>query len=257
MNKSCKELQRIARENLNNRYTIPMGATIVASLIIAMIELPFSMLQTNDATLLQTISFYIAEFLIFLLSIVLSVGEYKIHLSMARKEKYSFGQLFYVFKNQPDRYLIAGFIQILLLVLTLIPMIAGIAAAYFYTQTITILLAIVFSVISLILTISVQLKISLIYFLFLDHENLNVMGAFGTSRRLMKNNTTRLFYMELSFIGMQMLCLISFGIASFWVTPYQNQTLTNFYLDVIGELPEILSKSHTVINEQPSFDKYV
>jgi uncharacterized membrane protein len=52
------------------------------------------------------------------------------------------------------------------------------------------------------------------------------------SKQLMKGNRGRLLYLQLSFIGMFFLVLLSFGIAMFWVYPYLNMTLTEFYLDV-------------------------
>ena len=76
MNLPCKELKRIARDNLNGNYKIPMGAFLAATLIPLAVELPFSMLQKDAQPLPVTITimFYVAEFLITLLSMVLSVG---------------------------------------------------------------------------------------------------------------------------------------------------------------------------------------
>ena len=74
MNLPCKELKRIARDNLNGNYKIPMGAFLAATLIPLAVELPFSMLQKDAQPLPVTIMFYVAEFLITLLSMVLSVG---------------------------------------------------------------------------------------------------------------------------------------------------------------------------------------
>ena len=74
MNLPCKELKRIARDNLNGNYKIPMGAFLAATLIPLAVELPFSMLQKDAQPLPVTIMFYVAEFLITLLSMVLSVN---------------------------------------------------------------------------------------------------------------------------------------------------------------------------------------
>ena len=67
MNLPCKELKRIARDNLNGNYKIPMGAFLAATLIPLAVELPFSMLQKDAQPLPVTIMFYVAEFLITLL----------------------------------------------------------------------------------------------------------------------------------------------------------------------------------------------
>ena len=89
MNLPCKELKRIARDNLNGNYKIPMGAFLAATLIPLAVELPFSMLQKDAQPLPVTIMFYVAEFLITLLSMVLSVGILQLHLSLARKKKWN------------------------------------------------------------------------------------------------------------------------------------------------------------------------
>lgn len=117
MNLPCKELKRIARDNLNGNYKIPMGAFLAATLIPLAVELPFSMLQKDAQPLPVTIMFYVAEFLITLLSMVLSVGILQLHLSLARKKEMTLGMVFYGFKNHPDRYIIAG---LLLIIATLI-----------------------------------------------------------------------------------------------------------------------------------------
>lgn len=106
MNLPCKELKRIARDNLNGNYKIPMGAFLAATLIPLAVELPFSMLQKDAQPLPVTIMFYVAEFLITLLSMVLSVGILQLHLSLARKKEMTLGMVFYGFKNHPDRYII-------------------------------------------------------------------------------------------------------------------------------------------------------
>lgn len=57
MNLPCKELKRIARDNLNGNYKIPMGAFLAATLIPLAVELPFSMLQKDAQPLPVTIMF--------------------------------------------------------------------------------------------------------------------------------------------------------------------------------------------------------
>lgn len=125
MNLPCKELKRIARDNLNGNYKIPMGAFLAATLIPLAVELPFSMLQKDAQPLPVTIMFYVAEFLITLLSMVLSVGILQLHLSLARKKEMTLGMVFYGFKNHPDRYIIAGLLLIIATLISCIPVITG------------------------------------------------------------------------------------------------------------------------------------
>ena len=86
MNKPGKELKRIARQNLCGHFGIPMGVSLVATLLPLVLELPFSMLQDTHQALFQTIVFYVANFLISLVTVILSAGVIRVHLSMARKQ---------------------------------------------------------------------------------------------------------------------------------------------------------------------------
>ena len=60
------------------------------------------------------------------------------------------------------------------------------------------------------------------------------MEAIGRSKELMMGNKWRLFCLQLSFIGWNLLCVLTLGIGYLWLTPYQNAAETAFYLEVTG-----------------------
>lgn len=257
MNRSSKELKRLARENLTGHYSTPMGAFVCASAISLAIELPFSMLQNNTQTTLQTIVFGLAEFLIGLLSSVLIAGQFRVHLSMARKQPYELKQLFYGFKNHPDRIILCSLLVIIFTVLACIPAIAG-TIFFLLKQGIPgVIVCAATMIISLILCILLQLMFQQIYFLLLDRLDLSAMGCIKESARLMKGHKGRLFYILLSFLGMNILVLLSLGIGSLWIMPYQSQTYTLFYLDITGQLPEVSTSGSAPQQDQPTFNEYV
>lgn len=237
MSRSCKELKQIARKNLNGNYGIPMGAILIAEIISLAAELPFSMLQKNDQPIAMTIIFYAADLLIILLSGILSAGIIRLHLLLARKQSYSLNSLFYGFKNHPDRFII---VEIFLLIANLIgalPVIAGVVVLYMLNRlSLALLIFTPLAVVSLILLTIIRLWYALVLCLILDHPQMSATQALKQSRLLIKGHKGRLFYIYLSFIGMQILCILSLGIGLLWVLPYQSQTLANFYLDVVGEL---------------------
>lgn len=242
MNRPCKELKRIARDNLNGNYRIPMGAFLTATLIPLAVELPFSMLQKDTQPIPVTVMFYVAEFLIMLLDVVLSVGVLQMHLSLARKKEISLGMVVYGFKNHPDRYIVGGLLLMAAAVVCAIP--AGVGTAVFVAfkmQPGTILFLVATGLVSTVLMALVQLGYALVLYLLLDHPQMTVRETFRLSRQMMKGNKGKLFYIYLSFIGLQMLCLLSLGIGSLWVYPYQSQTLAVFYMELAGEIPPDLS----------------
>lgn len=86
-----------------------------------------------------------------------------------------------------------------------------------------------------------SLAISQTYYLLLDFPDSTVKEIFETSIRIMKGHKWRLFKLELSFIPLQLLCLLSFGIGNLWLNPYMRMTYTMFFLDLMN--PETSNNS--------------
>lgn len=82
--------------------------------------------------------------------------------------------------------------------------------------------------------IPVALALDMTYFLLLDFPDKKAAGIIKDSFRLMKGNRRRLFTLQLSFVPLQLLCLLTLGIGSLWLEPYMHMTYTMFYLDLIN-----------------------
>lgn len=239
MGTSCNELKRIAREKLTGHYRIPMGAFLLAGVITFAIELPFSMLlQGEYATPFQNALYYIVDFLISLVGVVLSAGVLDIHLRLSRNEEVKVSYMFGPIKNRPDRYLIAGFLTVLISIVTCIPLGIAVANLYFHQTLENGLIAIACGGISVILAVYVTLKLSQTYFIMLEDETISPWQAICLSATMMKGNMLRLVVIYLSLIGYIFLSILSLGIGLLWVIPYQTQILTQFYLDIRKEVPK-------------------
>lgn len=256
MNMTCKELKRIARENLTHHYGIPMGALLVAGIIPLAIELPFSMVQGEHPTLAQNIIFYIAEFLIALISYTLSAGVLYLHLNIARHKQYSLGMVFFPFRNRPDRFILAGLIELLIMLTGLIPVFAGIAIINYMDSPTGWLLFGILALVSFIIEILLALNLVLMVFFVIDHPDMRLWDCLRNSIHTMKGHKGKLLYIYLSFIGLQIMNLFSFGIGTLWISPYQTQTVVNFYLTAIGETPAERTKT-TDSEPSPSFNQYI
>ena len=259
MNRSCKELKRIARENLGGQYRISMGAILALGIIPLAAELPFSMLQNSVQPIGQTIIFYIADFLISLITFLLSAGVIYFHLHIARRQKPALGMVFYAFKNHPDRFLLAGILLTLLMVLAAVPAGLGILLYYITEKSVlAIVRLVILAALSVLLIAFVQLQYALTVYLMLDHAESGVIEALRTSRKMMKGNRKRLLYQFFSFLGLHVLSVLSMGIGYLWVLPYQFQTTANFYLDITGELDQVLMQKNARSTQgQPTFNQYV
>ena len=211
-----------------------MGALSIATLISLIIELPFSMVQGEHPTAIQNIIFLAADFLIALINVILSAGITAIHLNLARNKQISLGKLFYGFKNRPERFILASLLESLLLLHGAIPTLIG-AAILVLKNPMAGLIFGILTIVSVILMTIIMLNIALTPYYVLEHPDMGISNCGKNSVHFMRGHKGKLLYIYLSFVGLQLLCILSFGIGSLWVAPYQNQTLANFYLDVTGQ----------------------
>lgn len=236
MRRKSAELKRQAREILTHRYGIPMGAMVVSELISVVLLLPFSWDINARSSVREWTIYYLASFVVSLVGVILSVGSVYIGLCMARGKEYSFWDMFYGFRNHPDKYILA---TLLLFVICLIPAIPFILAMLLIEilggNAGTILLAVAASLLLLAGELWIAMRYALSVYLLIDDPRVGVVESLRVSREKMKGNKGRLFYISLSFLGMGILGLLSFGIGYLWIGPYMTQTQICFYLDVMGE----------------------
>ena len=67
-------------------------------------------------------------------------------------------------------------------------------------------------------------------FLMLDHPELRVREALRNSRQLMRGQKSRLFILELSFLGWIFLTLFTCGIGFYFLLPYMEATYAELFL---------------------------
>lgn len=86
-----------------------------------------------------------------------------------------------------------------------------------------------------------SLAISQSYYLLLDFPDSTARDVIETSIRIMKGHKWRLFKLELSFLPLHILCMLSLGIGYLWLNPYMRMTYTLFFLDLMN--PETEQKN--------------
>jgi len=75
---------------------------------------------------------------------------------------------------------------------------------------------------------------SMTFFILLDNPDLTAVEAMKKSRELMYGFKWKFFCLSLRFIGWFLLCVITFGIASLWITPYLYVSYAKFYDDLLA-----------------------
>ncbi|MDU7362806.1 DUF975 family protein [Clostridium sp.] len=78
--------------------------------------------------------------------------------------------------------------------------------------------------------IIVALMFSQAFYILAENPNKGIFECLEESSNLMHGYKWELFVLQLSFIGWELLAVLTFGIASLWINPYQKVTEANFYL---------------------------
>ena len=259
MKREVKELKRIARGNLQGNFSELIRAFVFCNLIVSLIETPFSSMTTENLLSTSNIIYLIALALITIGSVVLTVGQYCLHLSVARTGKVRLSDFLYPIKYDANRLICAETMLFILRMIGIAPAIGAVIIISSYEDMTMYLIALALCILGCILTILIEVAFGMTYFALIDGEELSVIEAFKTALKLIKTHKGRYFYMQLSFIGMYLLVLLTFGIGLLWVQPYIMQATTVFYLDVKGELNEILEKrrENEPTPEPVAFDTYI
>ena len=257
MKRSSGELKRFARELLQGRFGVPMVSVLIFYFAPNLLLFPFQLLLQKNQGTLQSILFSIVSLIIALITTLLAIGMFRIHLSLARTGSCQINDILWAFSHAPLKFIWATIRFSLLVLLCGIPFFAVIALAMVMHSTSAIssvvygILMAISIITYTILTLLVTMRYALVFFLLLDAPQAAVRDAFHESSRLMKGNVGRYFYLILSFLGWNLLALLTCGIGYLWVYPYMMQTYTNFYLDVNGELDRRFAAQNTPTNTFP------
>lgn len=232
--RSRAELKRFARECLLGNYPPVMTAMLAAFFLPPILLAPFSAGLTakfNAAGMIYILAAVIIE----ILGQLLTVSVLRMHMLLARRQPAAFMDLFWTFRNRPDRFILATFLFYAVLLVPAV--LAGIciyclmpdgtAAGVIFLAGVALVLA--------ALELYLIYTFEMIYPFFIDHPEMTVLEGFVASRKFMRGNKKRLFLLQLSFLGWQVLGLCSVGVGFLWIGPYMTQTTANFYLDLTGD----------------------
>lgn len=237
MNLASKELKRRAREALAGRYGLPMTSFVIVQFITLIASAPFQPSLGSAPSSFQFAVYLSASFIISLLSAVLNCGLVYIHLNLSRGKKTKVSDVFRFFTMHPDRIILSELIMSCVYLAVALPAIACTLAVFSISVSVfSVFAAVMVWILTLVPFCMLSLSYELVYYLLIEQPNAPIKDIFAESRRIMHGNKARKFYINLSFLGMISLSVLSFGIGLLWVTPYISQTNAQFYRNVTGEL---------------------
>lgn len=237
MEHTSAELKRLSREKMVGHWGLVIGATLLLLLIAYAILLPFTLLVfITGGGMVQYITYLMATLILSVISTIMECGISRMHLNFARNQEGQIGMLFGEFTNRPDRYILGVLMLLGIEFLCMLP--GGIcwSVGLMEESMTAMMIGGLLYLMGAVLLVVLVFRYNLVLFLLVDHPKMGAIEAFRESSRLMRGNKGRMLYLYLSFVGWHILGMMSCGIGMLWITPYMNQTMIHFYLDVTGEL---------------------
>jgi uncharacterized membrane protein len=185
-------LMREARESLNDKWGLAIGAFAIYLLLIFVVQL-------------SSLVFPLAGLLSLLIAGPLLLGFTIFNLHISRGQEANIGQLFEGFNSfgkSLGAYLLMIIFTFLWCLLLIIP---GIIAAISYSMT---------------------------FYILVDDQKIDAYDAIDKSKKMMYGYKWKFFCLQLRFLGWALLCLLTLGIGFFWLAPYIQISCAKFYDDI-------------------------
>ncbi len=242
---TISELKLAAKDQLLGNYRIAAGSfallfvLIYVIMSVVMSAFTYSIGQSMSATgmmsLAQEIEASVLGMVIGAISVTFSVGYIHIMKKITNGEQAVLSDLFFTFRNHPDKVIIISLIMTGIQFVLLLPATLVTPRDLDITQSFDgkrMFLWAVLYLAGLIISFVIDLMFAMCFMIYLDDPDESVPDILRTSVDMMKGNKFRYFYMLLSFIGYWILGILSLGIAFVWVVPYQTMTTVVFYQDL-------------------------
>ena len=235
MQYKASDFRNMAREALKGKWITAILITVLASFFGAMVsadtlvtfefesesgvvvrileEYSYTILENSGLVAILAVVAIIWGIITLVIGGAMTLGYCQFHQNLVRKQEAEVRTLF-THKDKLWHGFCINFWQLLYIFLwTICFIIPGIMAGYSYAMA---------------------------HYIANDHPEMTAREVIAVSKEMMKGNRWRLFCLEFSFIGWQLLAALTLGLGSFAVAPYMETARAFFYHDLLdgGVKPE-------------------
>lgn len=231
MHAASKLIKGEARHSLLGHLSVSVGANTLYALMAIGLTILASGAVPGDG-LVNTVLSYVVIFFVDIVLGTLQFGLSALYMNLQYRQEATLSDLFRGFRESSLQIVEIQAYYTLLILAAQIPVTAieDYYNNYGLTHPIPLLIAtIVACVFSISLTLWATLSYALVWYILLDYPDMNWRDVLRRSRMLMKGNKRVLLYMNLSFIPLYLVSILSLGIASLWVKAYRCAAEAAFY----------------------------
>lgn len=233
----ARDLKYQARILMAGKYGTLAGITFIMMLLTMGLDgLPAYAFPGTDG--FGSVLYLVSSILINMIYYILLAGLMQIYLHLCRGELFRYGDLFSAFRGHPEQIAIYSVLQFA--IQTGAEYLFGYAFSQIRTaprivQMLPYLL-ILLALAAVLLWI--HLCLALVLFLYCDAPWKSAPELIRDSYQMMRSNRKRMLCLYVSFLGVAVLVLLSFGIGALFVEPYLYVSLALFYLNLLEQQPQ-------------------
>lgn len=228
------ELKARAKGQLLGKYGTVIPAVLAVEIIMLSISGVISF-PLNPQTIPGAIGSFIVECLMQLLGGIFIAGQTYLYLNISCGGNIRVSDVFYGFTHHPNRAILIQLLQLLLMLAAYVPLFV-VLGLWMVIDSIYMLIPVAVTFcFGLIVSVIISLMYSQSYFVMLDFPDFTALQCLRYSRRIMKGSKARRFYLDMSFIPLYLLGLLTCCIGLLFVIPYVNTTYSNFYLELMSK----------------------
>ncbi len=217
-----------ARQALTGHYGTVIAANLLY-LVISFLIAEFAAGMAVGTGIVYLIMSFLMNGVTTALTGIFTMGLYFIYANLLFDQPASVQDLFHAFRENPQKAMTLALIFYLLDYVCMLPstLYLGLNSGFVsYHQLLVYFL--IFALGNLVSFI-IQLYFLFTYFLLLDYPSMTVRELFARSRQMMRGRMGTLFYIEISFIPLYLVGLLTFGIGCLYVMAYRYETVTAYY----------------------------
>lgn len=230
MRTSNRELKFRARVLLSGKTGFLVLATFLLTLFDLGLNYVLNAAIPPTGGLFNTVLYYGCGLLTNMVYYILLAGLTRIFLNICRGRKVKLSDLFYVFSDRPEQVAAYSVLQYVIGIIISLSMQWSLTGILYGKGSL-----LPFLLVPVVLAAAnfwLQLCLAPVLFLYCDDPSKSAVQLIKESWNLMRGNKGRLCYLELSFLGLMILCMLSFGIGYLFVRPYLFLSQTLFYLNL-------------------------
>ncbi|MBE5829805.1 MAG: DUF975 family protein [Butyrivibrio sp.] len=230
--KTTSQLKGIAKEKSLGRYGTLIGANLLI-LAIQILAMTITTVSSGGSIILIIINSIISIIVSILLGLLVS-GKAYLYMNLLYSQNVATSDVFYGLRQNSQKAVIIQSVFVLVDFVVSLPS-QILLIMYMRSQTPDLMaLVLVTWAIGFFIDIFVALVYSQAFFLLHDFPDRSAKELLATSRRLMRGNKFRLFYLNVSFIPLYILGAVALFVPILWVSVYRYATTCAFYQDLIS-----------------------